>query len=145
MQDEYPEATPNPFTEWLRIGLVKHGKSQKELADYLGISQSVMSRVCSGERPMRLRELTAIATFFGETPPSGNPAREAVVGLRIAVATVKESVLPDMGAPLGPEHAAGAIRPLSSRHFTSKSRNWKIEWHASPRGLAALGVCCAKS
>jgi transcriptional regulator with XRE-family HTH domain len=112
MLDEHQEVSENPYTVWLQNGLLKHGKTQKELADYLGLSQSQTSRVCAGKRPMRLHELTAISTFFGEPPPSGNPALEAVAGLRMAIATVKESVLPDMGAPLNPDQAAVAMKAV---------------------------------
>ena len=42
--------------------------SQGRVADAIGVDQSTISRIEAGERAMSVRELTAVAAFFGVDP-----------------------------------------------------------------------------
>lgn len=57
------------FVEWLRAGLDRPGKSQRGLADHLGVSESVVSRMLSGQRELKARELERIASYIGSPVP----------------------------------------------------------------------------
>lgn len=59
------------FVEWLRSGLDHPGKSQRGLAQHMGVHESVVSRMLSGERDIKARELAQIASYLGvPMPPS---------------------------------------------------------------------------
>jgi len=45
----------------------ERGLSQRELAEYIGIDKSAMSRVEAGARGLAVDELVAAAEFFGKT------------------------------------------------------------------------------
>lgn len=57
------------FLEWLRNGLSRPGKSQRGLAAHLGVSESVVSRMLSGEREIKARELEKMASYLGQPIP----------------------------------------------------------------------------
>lgn len=53
------------FTEWLREVREATGTSQQAVGQYLGMPQSMVSKIELNQRPLRLDEAAAIAKFFG--------------------------------------------------------------------------------
>lgn len=80
------------YKDWLRRGLQRPGKSQRGLAQHMGISESVVSRMVSGQRPMRGDEITAISVYLGEPPPGSAPTlvgRNRIVSVRVVGISLK--------------------------------------------------------
>jgi transcriptional regulator with XRE-family HTH domain len=55
---------------WVAAGLEKQGKSQTELAKYLGVSQPRISEILKGKRRIQAAEIPKIAEYTGDPPPS---------------------------------------------------------------------------
>jgi transcriptional regulator with XRE-family HTH domain len=56
--------------EWLRAGLVKTGRSQRELSDAMGIRADALSKIFSGKREVKADEMVRAARFFSEDLPT---------------------------------------------------------------------------
>lgn len=56
-------------TRWIANGLSKPGKTQKGLADALGISAPAVSNMLRGKRRVRVDEVPKIAAYLGVEPP----------------------------------------------------------------------------
>lgn len=62
------------YTEWLKRGLDKTGKSQSALARHLGLDPSIINKVVKGTRRLQVAELPGVATFLGiDAPPALTP------------------------------------------------------------------------
>jgi hypothetical protein len=57
------------FIDWIRAGLAKTGKSGKGLAGHLKRSESVVSRILSGDRQIKADELPRIADYLESEIP----------------------------------------------------------------------------
>lgn len=55
------------FAETLRYIMDKHGTTQKELADFVGVRPQTLSLYCTGETQPNCDKLLKIAEFFGVT------------------------------------------------------------------------------
>lgn len=55
------------FAETLRYIMDKHGTTQKELADFVGVRPQTLSLYCTGETQPNCDKLLRIAEFFGVT------------------------------------------------------------------------------
>ena len=80
-------------TDWIRNGLKKPGKSQKGLADALGLDPAAVSRLLNGQRRLKADELEKVTAYLEAEPPriqvvgriSGTPEEERIARLtRIA-------------------------------------------------------------
>lgn len=72
--------------EWIKEQLTQSGKSQRELADALGVDPSAVSRLLGGQRKLHDRELPLLMQFFNspELPLEGAlPATDWTDGDRI--------------------------------------------------------------
>ena len=61
--------------DWIREAIKKKRKlgiTQRRLAEHIGVHESVMSRILSGERELTVSELSQISSFLGESPPQFN-------------------------------------------------------------------------
>lgn len=92
---------------WANLGLKKPGRSKGGLAQALGRSNSVVTKILQGERPIRLDEIPRIAAYIDEPPPAipGMDFR-----LRQEVEEVRESRLMPV-TTVGPVQA-GAFIPI---------------------------------
>lgn len=61
------------YVAWLTAGLKKPRKTQRGLAKAIGIEESAVSRVLSGERRLQAAEIQPAATYLEEKPPTVNP------------------------------------------------------------------------
>lgn len=57
------------FIEWLREGLKQPGKTQRGLADALGVAPSAVSRLLNRERELLASEIEKAAVYLGTPPP----------------------------------------------------------------------------
>jgi phage repressor protein C with HTH and peptisase S24 domain len=55
---------------WIRRGLAKPGKSQRGLAQALGIDPAGVNRLLKGERQLKAAEIAEVARYLGEEPPA---------------------------------------------------------------------------
>ena len=60
--------------EWIRAQLDLAGKSQKELGDHLGLTESQMSKIMSSGRKITASEADDVRRFFGYHVP-GDPVK----------------------------------------------------------------------
>lgn len=56
--------------QWIRAGLRTPGKTQRGLADSLGIDASAVSRLLNGTRQLKAAEVVTIARYLGIVPPA---------------------------------------------------------------------------
>lgn len=64
------DADAQRYIDWIRSGLDKKaGKSQKALAEHLGLAHTQITRLLKGERRLKVDEITKIAEFLGKPPP----------------------------------------------------------------------------
>jgi transcriptional regulator with XRE-family HTH domain len=77
--------------DWLRNALKRPGKSQKGLAEYLGLDPSAVNRMLKGERRIQLSEADRIEAYFNQ--PTSAPSlrrirtsveRSPVYGLKVS-------------------------------------------------------------
>lgn len=90
---------------WLRNQLARRGRgAQTQLADYLGVSASVMSKMVSGARPLRAREADRIQQWLEENPMPGTASAETFGTLPASVRTTyaPESAMPPADGQLTP-------------------------------------------
>jgi len=52
--------------DWIREGLKSAGKTQKELAEFIGLDGSAVTRIMSGERQLKANEAEKIRAFLGQ-------------------------------------------------------------------------------
>ena len=52
--------------DWIRSELEAHGKSQLELARFLGLQESQVSKLMRGKRGLDVNELERVEQFFGQ-------------------------------------------------------------------------------
>lgn len=57
--------------QWLKRGLAKPGKTQRELARLLGLDPSAVNRMVKGQRQVQVREVATIAAYLEEPAPPG--------------------------------------------------------------------------
>ena len=57
------------FIEWLRNGLAQPHKTQRGLAEALGVAPSAVSRLLSGEREFLANEIAKAAIYLNVPPP----------------------------------------------------------------------------
>lgn len=62
--------------EWIIKALENPAKSKAGLAKAIAKHPSVVSRIISGEREIKMRELSAIARYLGVNPPASAPTEE---------------------------------------------------------------------
>lgn len=62
-----------PYVAWLRAGLAKPGKTNKELAARLGVHNSAVSRMTKGLRQILAAELPIISAYIEEPIPGRIP------------------------------------------------------------------------
>jgi len=55
---------------WIRDGLTMPGKTQRGLANALGLDPSAISRLLAGERQLRAAEIPVIAAYLDSAPPA---------------------------------------------------------------------------
>ncbi|WP_174511803.1 helix-turn-helix domain-containing protein [Methylocella tundrae] len=63
-------AYKSALIEWMRLNLDEPGKTQRALADEMGVSDPVVSKILKGEREIAAAELPAMARYFGNAPPA---------------------------------------------------------------------------
>lgn len=120
------------YLEWLQRGLTKPGKSQAGLARHLGISKPVVSRMVSGERPLRGAEIVEIARYLGEPPPTVSGIARAGDDRLMVELPVRGKIL-DLGLwrssamPL----TQGSVRALTLKGKSPKA-HYAVEMVASP-------------
>lgn len=56
--------------EWIRKGLEKPGKTQRGLANALGIDAGGVSRLLKGDRQLKASEIPKVKNYLEESPPS---------------------------------------------------------------------------
>jgi plasmid maintenance system antidote protein VapI len=78
------------YIDWIKAGLSQPGKSGKGLAGHLKRSESVVSRILSGERQIKADELPRIADYLGTEIPLGGSVRN---GANYANTTQRRSAL----------------------------------------------------
>lgn len=61
-----PRQKVNRFSAWVLWMLRTSGKTQKELAAYIGVDQAGVSRKVKGQTPWKLKEFYQVQEFFGE-------------------------------------------------------------------------------
>lgn len=63
---------PNPIseTDWIRDGLAKPGKTQRGLANALGLDPSAVSRLLTGGRQLRAAEIPVVSAYLDSSAPS---------------------------------------------------------------------------
>lgn len=75
--------TDEAYRLWIVAGVKLPGKNQKGLAGALGVSESTVSKILKGTRPVQLGEVAEIADYLGpgHPPPNGEhqPPRQGVV------------------------------------------------------------------
>lgn len=69
--------------QWLRDALDTSGKSQKALADHLGIDPTAVSKMLTGVRQIKADELVRIARFLGVDGPSMSAQNLPTVDVRV--------------------------------------------------------------
>lgn len=74
------------YPDWLKAGLKKRGKSQAGLSRATGIHASVISRIASGTRPLRVGEAEKIAAYLEEPLPQASVGR----GVGISMAPIRD-------------------------------------------------------
>lgn len=57
------------FIEWLKTGLAQPNKTQRGLAEALGVAPSAVSRLLSGERELLANEIAKAASYLEVPPP----------------------------------------------------------------------------
>jgi transcriptional regulator with XRE-family HTH domain len=62
------------YIDWIRAGLERPGKTQYGLADAMGVTPSIIVRLLSGRRRLRIEELPTISKYLGLPEPSGDSA-----------------------------------------------------------------------
>ncbi len=56
---------------WIRDGLAMPGKTQRGLADALGLDPSAVSRLLAGDRQLRAAEIPVISAYLDHAAPAG--------------------------------------------------------------------------
>jgi len=62
-------ANPISETDWIRDGLAKPGKTQRGLANALGLDPSAVSRLLTGGRQLRAAEIPVVAAYLDSSAP----------------------------------------------------------------------------
>ncbi len=62
-------APPSNEIDWIRDGLDKPGKTQRGLAQALGLDPSAISRLLTGSRQLRAAEIPVVAAYLGSDAP----------------------------------------------------------------------------
>ena len=62
-------ANPISETDWIRDGLAKPGKTQRGLANALGLDPSAVSRLLTGGRQLRAAEIPMVAAYLDSSAP----------------------------------------------------------------------------
>lgn len=75
---EMPEV--DMFSEWVRNGLQRRGKNQSGLAEELGVDRTIVSRIISGNRQLKAKEIEIIARYLEEAPPDRLMALRYYIG-----------------------------------------------------------------
>lgn len=57
------------YVAWVRDGLQKSGKTQKGLAEHLGIAHPQITQLLKGRRNIKVTEIPKIAEYLGVEPP----------------------------------------------------------------------------
>jgi transcriptional regulator with XRE-family HTH domain len=93
----------------ISAALQRMGKTQAELARYMGWSESTASRLLSGQRQLKAREMQKIRMFFGD-------AEFSAIAPEIAQDESREAALLRRGIELGLE-AKGVVRGTPEWHI----------------------------
>ena len=59
----------DPYVAWLKRGLDRPGKTQRGLAEHLGVDESVVSKLMNGKRRFKTDEIPRAAAYLGAPPP----------------------------------------------------------------------------
>lgn len=82
-----------PDYGWIKRGLDQTGRSQRELAEYLGWHPSAVSRLLAGERQLKAHEQEKIIDFLGVSDVmSGTPIRRVPIAGRITAGNWRAAV-----------------------------------------------------
>jgi hypothetical protein len=129
--------------KWVAAGVKLPGKSQKGVADAIGRSPSVVSKICDGDRPVHLEEIDAIADYFGSghpPPPNGvHPKPSAGGDGRL---TGREFVLPTGGVPIEAIVGLGLWNSAGGQMSTVAART-PVPGRLEPRFLGMKQYACA--
>lgn len=79
------------FEAWIAKGLKKPGKDQYGLADALGVDRSAVSKIVSGKRELKAKEIAKVAAYLEDAPPSRSMPVRYVVGAGQAVVPLGDS------------------------------------------------------
>ena len=116
--------------EWIRRGLEKPGKSQRGLAEALGIDPAGVTRLLQGKRQLKAAEIDKISRYLDEQIPTKASA----------VRTEKVELVPLSTSPFGPDEvpiygyaAAGADDAL---HLANGDEVGRVLRHPRQRGVA---------
>ncbi len=78
---------------WIKRGLERAGRTQRELADYLGWHPSAVSRLLAGERQLKAHEQEKIIDFLGAADVlTGTPIRRIPIAGRITAGDWRAAV-----------------------------------------------------
>jgi hypothetical protein len=91
------------FQEWISRGLQKPGKDQYGLADALGIDRSGVSKLITGVRELKAREIAKVANYIEEPPPT------RIVEVRYTVGAGQEVFAIDSDSGQGYEEAVSGF------------------------------------
>lgn len=74
------------YSEWIKAGLQKPGKTQRGLAKALSIDPAAVNRLLKGERQIKLHEMPIISAYIEEPPLNytASNARETISDKKVA-------------------------------------------------------------
>lgn len=87
------------LAKWLEMALTTAGRSQRELADAIGVDESVISKIINRKREIKATELIKIAAFLEVPLPTGEIRAATPVSVPV-VAHAAAGVWRDRGAAL---------------------------------------------
>ena len=102
------------FAAWIAVGLKETGKTQRGLAQALGVDPATINRVLKGKRRLRVDEIEPAARYLGIAPPRGysferSPASHDYIDLPAELRSVVLARAMDLG--IAPEEfLARAVR-----------------------------------
>lgn len=89
------------WKEWIAEGLKKPGKDQYGLGDALGVDRSAVSKIISGVRELKAKEIEPAAKYLEQPPP------DRIMPIRYTVGAGQEVYAIDDEHPQGYEAVSG--------------------------------------
>lgn len=131
-------ASDDYLTKWLKRGLAEPGKSQAGLARFLKISEPVVSRIVSGERPLRAHEVDRISNYFGFGPDhKGDPPKAGMIKAPV-VAVSLEGYWTEKGRRMIPSRMTLEVVPHP--HY-SGTDHYVVEVRNSEGSPPSMAIC----